>query len=86
MKIITKFNIGDTIYIIYSNNEDMWCIKEVIILGIKIFITEEEKMGIRYDTQATRENTWINGAYEELCFSSIPEAQKECERRNANKI
>lgn len=85
MEIRTKFNVGDTIYIIYSNNEDMWCIKEVIILGIKIFI-EEREINIRYDTQATRENTWINGAYEELCFSSISEAQKECERRNANKI
>lgn len=86
MEIKTKFNAGDTIYIIYSNNEDMWCIKEVIILKIKIYINEKNEIEIRYDTQATRENTWINGAYEELCFSSLEEAQKECERRNANKI
>ena len=86
MQIQTKFDVGDTIYIIYSNNEDMWCIKEVIILGIKIFIEKREIniRNIRYDTRATRENTWINGAYEEFCFSSISEAQKECERRNGN--
>lgn len=84
MEIKTKFNVGDTIYIIYSNNENMWCIKEVVILGIKIFI-EEREIKIRYDTKATRENTWINGAYEKLCFSSISEAQAECDRRNSER-
>ena len=83
MEIKTKFNIGNTIYIIYSNNEDMWCIKEVIIIEIKIFIKEE--IEIRYNTKATRENTWINGAYEKLCFSSISEAQAECDRRNSER-
>ena len=83
MEIRTKFDVGDKVWIIdcfenFEHNAEWFVHYEMEIDGIKIEI-EDDEITIFYCFVDT-------GEPEELCFATKEEAQKECDRRNANKI
>ena len=76
MEIRTKFNIGDKIWFIS-------CISNVYDGSIEAVVGQEDKeKGIRI-MYLFEDYGWVK---EQDCFATKEEAQKECERRNANKI
>jgi len=75
MEIRTKFNVGDTVYVVINEKNDIMLPYIVIKKKIDFILTayNGENLGIRY----THNLYW-----EGDCFATKEEAQKECERRN----
>lgn len=80
MEIKTKFNVGDKVVGIgYNEIEEWWEIRYWFVIESICCFYENGKLEIVYDGKKLK---IIRGVGEQDCFSTIEQAQKECERRN----
>lgn len=93
MEIKTKFNVGDKIWVIEfvagtkyikekATPTKVWFIsyEDIEITGFNVMLIENKKAGIFVNLKNTN-----LGFLESECFATKEEAQKECEKRNAQK-
>lgn len=83
MKIITKFNIGDKVYVIYYNaNKKKYFIKEMKVYYITCYVEHDNIIKVNYSIHDLQWENDTDCVAEEYCFATIEQAKKECNKKN----
>jgi hypothetical protein len=83
MEIKTKFNVGDEVYtLLLGRYKFTFYIVKVKVLTVDTITGENKKTFISYTFKYNGE---LRNANEYDCFATKEEAQKECDKRNAEK-
>lgn len=76
MEIITKYRVGQTIYLgLNLERIGLNIIEMVVIKRIKITVDTDGKIEILYDTQTPFKNCYLNDVLEKFCFDTKEQAE-----------
>ena len=72
MTIETKYNVGDTVYVLYCEE-----ITECVVRAFDVEVNYEKDIEVQYDLKAIRPDVMLNKREEESIFPSKEEAARD---------